>query len=620
MSRVTGLLLPDVAARTPLHEAMMRSLCAGPRWNCHARSAGPVSLGWCGWRTPTIATRGHVDVTLDGWVFNRHELGAADNDAALVAALYEQHGFADALAKLNGDFAVALYDRASDTLWLGRDRLGIRPLYYCSTPQLFAFASQPRALLQLPGVSDEENRRFVALFAAAHYRYFDNAPEESPYAAIAQLPAAQVLRWRNGVVARSTYWAFEDWPEIAGSEAELAERYRDLLIDAVGLRLKAALRPIFTLSGGMDSSSVLASAVKLTGVKQAAVSAVYDDPTYDESDEARTMIDPAVSTWHQVRVGNPDVFDEVARIVAIQDEPVATATWLSHYVLCQQMSARGYGGLFGGLGGDELNAGEYEHFFPHFADLRAAGDEGRLRREVEMWIHYHNHPTFKKDFQVVESAFRELVDLGHPGRCLPDRKRLRRYFGALDHGYFDLERFEPVMEHPFGSYLKNRTYQDLTRETVPCCLRAEDRHTTAAGLDNFLPFLDHRLVEFMFRMPGTLKFRDGVTKHLLREAMRGVLPEETRTRVKKTGWNAPAHIWFAGPMRARLMDLLHSRAFAERGVYNVAEVQRLADEHLRIVEGGVTVDNHMMFFWQLVNLETWLAANRRRASAGALSD
>src|SRR5262249_2908298 len=136
--------------------------------------------------------------------------------------------------------------------------------------------------------------------------------------------------------------------------------------------------------------------------------------------------------------------------------------------------------------------------------------------------------------------------------------------------------------------------------------------TTAAGLDNFLPFLDHRLVEFMFRMPGTLKFREGVTKHLLRESMRGVLPEETRTRVKKTGWNAPAHIWFAGPMRAALMDMLHSREFCERGVYNVAEVHRLADEHLNIVEGRIVADNHMMFFWQLVNLETWLSLNRQR--------
>jgi asparagine synthase (glutamine-hydrolysing) len=162
------------------------------------------------------------------------------------------------------------------------------------------------------------------------------------------------------------------------------------------------------------------------------------------------------------------------------------------------------------------------------------------------------------------------------------------------------------MEHPFRSYLKNRAYQDITRETAPCCLRAEDRQTVAFGLDNFLPFFDHRLVEFMFRIPGTMKFREGVTKHLLREAMRGVLPEETRTRVKKTGWNAPAHVWFSGSGRERLMDMVHSKEFQERGIYNQREVLRLIDEHQQIMSSQRPADNHMMFLWQLVNLELWL--------------
>ncbi|MCI0432877.1 MAG: asparagine synthase C-terminal domain-containing protein, partial [Gemmatimonadetes bacterium] len=172
--------------------------------------------------------------------------------------------------------------------------------------------------------------------------------------------------------------------------------------------------------------------------------------------------------------------------------------------------------------------------------------------------------------------------------------------------FFDVRGFEPVMEHPFRSHLKNRTWQDLTRETVPCCLRAEDRHGAAFGLDNILPFLDHRLVEFMFRIPGTLKYRDGVTKHLLREAMRGVLPEATRTRVKKTGWNAPAHVWFSGPGRTALLDLVRSQRFRERGIYDINEVIHLLDEHEQIVASGELREHHMMFLWQLVNLELWL--------------
>jgi len=284
----------------------------------------------------------------------------------------------------------------------------------------------------------------------------------------------------------------------------------------------------------------------------------------------------------------------------------ATATWLSHYILCGEASRMGFGSLFGGLGGDELNAGEYEHYFYFFADLRAAGLDARYEEEVRMWAHYHDHPIFRKGPEVAAAHVARVADVARPGVCLPDRTRIDRYIATLDPGYFDLAAFVPAMDNPFRSYLKNRTYQDMVRETVPCCLRAEERQSAAFGMDNFLPFFDHRLVEFMFRVPSTLKYKAGVSKSLLREAMRGVLPEETRTRIKKTGWNAPAHRWFSGQGRARLLDLIGTRAFRERGIYNVPEVLRLLDEHERIVYEGLPRDNHMMFFWQLVNLELWL--------------
>ena len=152
----------------------------------------------------------------------------------------------------------------------------------------------------------------------------------------------------------------------------------------------------------------------------------------------------------------------------------------------------------------------------------------------------------------------------------------------------------------------------------PCCLRAEDRQTEAFGLRHYLPFFDHRLVEFMFRVPGSLKIRDGVTKHLLRKAMQGIVPEETRNRIKKTGWNAPADRWFSGHSREALFDLIRSRKFRERGIYNVREVERIADEHVVIVTEGRMQENHMMFLWQLVNLELWFQECIDPVPAGAL--
>ncbi len=555
-----------------------------------------------------VVSRGPFSVVLDGFIFNAREFAAAGVPVAEVFLdLYERHGFQGALERINGDFAVALHDASSGTLWLGRDRFGVKPLYYTDKDGMFAFASQLRGLLGLPGVSRHASRQYVALFAGSHYRTFDNDPEASPFTDIAQLPAGHLLKVRTSDPrCPNRYWSLNEQPEFSGSEQALAEEYRGLLMDAVRLRYEAARSPAFTLSGGMDSSSVLACAVRTSGRKQHAFSSVYEDRTYDESDEIRSMLDHAVAEWHPIKIETPDVYTLIDRMIETHDEPVATATWLSHYLLCEEAAAQGFGALFGGLGGDELNAGEYEHFFFHFADLRRAGNEERLCREVNSWTQHHDHPLYRKNMAVVDDALGRLVNLEMPGICLADRRRLERYRGVLAPGFFDLGGFVPVMDHPFGSYLKNRTYQDIFRETAPCCLRAEDRQTSAFGLDHFDPFFDHRLVEFMFRVPGTMKIRDGVTKILLREAMKGLLPEETRMRIKKTGWNAPAHLWFTdGAALDTLRDLVGSRAFRERGIYNVAAVEHIIEEHRSIVVSGELRENHMMFLWQLVNLESW---------------
>jgi len=550
-------------------------------------------------------------VELDGRVYNRAQLGPETDDAALVERLAAERGLADALAALNGDVAVAVRE-PDGAVALARDRFGVRPLYYARTAAGWAYASQPGPLLELPGVDARPDPNWVARFAGSHYRTIDDDPGASPYLGVAQVPPAHVVRLRTGEEPRvEPYWRLEFEPDETGSESELAERYRELLLDAVAIRLRAFARPAFTLSGGMDSSSVVACAALAAGSGRTAFSTVYDDATYDESGDIGPMLGGPVADWRPVRVGTPDVLELVEEMVALHDEPVATATWLSHHVLAGEVAAAGFDGLFGGLGGDELNAGEYEYFPFHFADLRAAGREQELAHEIGCWASHHDHPVFRKDRAVAEDALARLVDLSQPGRILPDRARILRYARALAPEYrAELDRFEPSLPSPSSSYLKNRAWQDLTRETLPCCLRAEDRQTAHRGLANVLPFLDHRLVELMFRVPGPLKIRDGITKRLLREATREILPEETRTRIAKTGWNAPAHVWFSGRDREPLLDLIRSQSFRERGIYDVAEVERLADEHEAIVASGDPRENHMMFLWQLVNLELWLKAPR----------
>lgn len=548
-------------------------------------------------------------VVFQGRIFGRNDgelPPAAAGDAALFAELVSRAGFEAALKSINADFAVACFDKKERVLWIARDRVGVRPLYYAKTEQGIAVASRIASLLALEGVSRKANRAFVARLAGLHYRTFDNAPDESPFADVSQLPAAHFAKIKDGeILELKRFWDLREAPAFSESEADLAAAYRDLLLDAVGKRVRATKGAAFTLSGGMDSSSVLACAVQNLGHRQQAYSTVYSDPTFDESAEIRSMLESAVETWNQVRVDEPDVLGTVRRMVDVHDEPVATATWLSHFILCEQAAANGVQALFGGLGGDELNAGEYEYFMLFFADLAKAGRTDMLDAEIREWVRHHDHPIYRKSKELVERRLPELVDLDRPGVCKPDLERLRRYRGAVSRGFHDLQSFVPVMEAPFHSYLLSRTFQDLTRETTPCCLRAEDRHTSHFGMENVDPFLDHRLIEFMFRVPGTMKISNGVTKKLLREAMTGILPEDTRLRVKKTGWNAPAHVWFSGDDLGGVRDLVRSRSFRERGIYDLAAVDAILDEHAAIVADGRLAENHMMFIWQLVNLDAW---------------
>ncbi len=600
-SRIAGILRATPNGRAGA--ALGAMLDGGVR----EAASGPAHFALTGVRFGAIAAVGTRICVLDGAFYNRTELPDGPDDAARFLALLDRMPIDAALTRVNGDFALAVWD--DSILHLARDRLGVRPLYWAAPGGIFAFASRPKALLALDGVGNEPDPRFLARYAGSHYRTIDNEPARSPYRAIAQVPAGTRLEIRPGAAPASfVWWTVHEKPDHTGSQAELAERYGALLRDAVAIRLAAVEQPAFTLSGGMDSSSVLACAVAAAGRGLPAYSSVYDDKTFDESDEIQPMLARHAQPWIPVRSGNHfDVLEDIRAAIADHDEPVATATWLAHRHLITEVAKRGHDALFGGLGGDELNAGEFEYFAMHFADLRASGRNAELDAEIAAWARNHDHPIWRKDRAKAEADMARLTDAAHPGRVRADRARIEKYAHTLTQSLRPLAMAEPLMDHPFAACLKNRTWQDLIRETAPCCLRAEDRHGAAFGVRQIDPFFDHRLVEFMFAVPGTMKIRDGITKRLLREATKGLLPEETRTRVKKTGWNAPAHVWFSGPGLTPLRDMVASRAFRERGVYEPAAVAALIDEHQAIVASGAARETHMMFLWQLANTELWLA-------------
>lgn len=610
MSRIVGLITDNGDPGRERRVGQM--LIHLPGRDVVEKSLGAATFAWKGRWGANVLSAEPLVVAIDGIFFNRGELCARlgcryESEARLLLDGVRAWGLAAFLQRANGDFAVAVWDDRTRRLSLARDRFGVRPLYFARTKSAIGFASMPWALLCIDGVSPELDLRYLAAVAAGHYRTIDEVPNSSPYRDIRQVPAATVLQIGPNGEASAGYWALDESGDSRESQAELVEQYRSALADAVRLRLSAVSMPAFTLSGGMDSSSVLACAVATTGQPQVAYSTTYEDPTFDEKADLKPMFARHVADWREIQIGNTiDLVPIVGSMVQVHHEPVATATWLSHFELCRRASSEGTTALFGGLGGDELNAGEYDYFFYHFADLRRQASLGVLEAEIAAWIHYHDHPIYRKSSEIAHRMMSQLTDPDHAGVNRIDRAAQTRYYVALHPSLRDVLTQAPAPDNRFSSHLKNRAYRDMTAETLPCCLRAEDRHAAAFGLTHVDPFLDHRLVELMFRVPGRLKIKDGVTKILLRAAMTGLLPEETRTRIKKTGWNAPAHRWFSGATLEWLRDQVSSAEFAERGVYDPAVVMNLIDEHEAIVESGQNQENHMMFLWQVLNTDTWL--------------
>jgi asparagine synthase (glutamine-hydrolysing) len=559
-----------------------------------------------------IAELGPLRLVLDGTIYNPEAFVEPDRslakagDAGLLLTSIARHGLPDTLAKINGDFALVFIDVRSGQVHLARDRFGVRPLYHARSGEWTAFASRPRSLLNLPGVSKDPDPPFLLAAAGTHYRFIDADPGRAPFRDIAQVPAGHVVSIRNGTVSAARFGDITAGPPPRGSEADQAREYLDLLEDAVRRRLRHAEDPAFTLSGGLDSSTIAALAHRITGTPPSAISSVHRDETYDESKEIKDIVDAGLVDWHPVEIDDPDLFPLISKMSTFHDQPIPTVTWMSHYLLGQRTAELGYRSVFGGLGGDEQHAGEYDYFFYFFADLNAAGRPDVLAREIAAWARNHDHPVFRKTPEVAEHGIGILTDPDRLGLCRGNTDLLFRYRNLLSPEFGDVETLMPRFEASAPSYLASHMRNELLHTTMPCCLRAADRNSAALGLLEIHPFLDWRLFEFMLAIPGDRKIRDGVTKCFAREAYKGLLPEPTRTRVTKTGWNAPAHQWFAGPGREALMDLVMSRTFRDRGVYNHPELLRLIDEHQDIVDNPRGRENHMMLLWQIVTLELWL--------------
>jgi asparagine synthase (glutamine-hydrolysing) len=561
--------------------------------------AGGAGLGFrrlaiidvAGGNQPLANEDGSLRLVFNGEIYNfrqlrdelvaRGHLFATSTDSEVILHLYEDFG-AECVQHLNGMFAFAVWDERARTLLLARDRLGKKPLYYAETPGAFLFGSELKSLLQHPACPREIDPVSLESYLALEY-------VPSPQAIVAgvrKLPAAHRLVLDSGNVSVQRYWrlSFERSPK--RSDGEWVDEFRTRLREAVGLRLVSDVPLGAFLSGGVDSSAVVALMTELQpprGVKTFSVG--FDDRSFDESSHARRVAAAFGTDHHEERFTPRAMLDVLDIVSAGLDEPFGDASVLPTYLL-SRFARQSVTVALGGDGGDELLAG-----YPTFPADTVASSYRFLPRAVHDRVvipAVDRLPVSTADFSLEFKLKRflrgvtygaearhpawlgsftpeELTTLLGPGHPLSDPYAEARRL--VEDGAGAGNRLERLIELYLTTYLQD----DI--------LFKVDRASMLTSLEVRAPFLDYTLVEFLGRVPSHLKLRRFQTKVLLKRAMRGSLPAGIADRRKK-GFGIPLSAWFRGELRTRLQDELSPSALRDQGIFAVGEVGRLVEDHL----------------------------------------
>ncbi len=549
---------------------------------------------------------GSIQLVFNGEIYNYPELRAelesrghrfaTNTDTEVIVHLYEERG-AHCVDRLNGMFAIALWDQKRRELVLARDRFGKKPLYYADLGGSLLFGSELKALLEHPLCPRELDFDALSRYLALEYV---PAPY-SIFAGVRKLPGGHVLRWRDGGISIEQYWDLRLDPDSPPrSDDEYIEEFRTLLRAAVRRRLMSDVPLGAFLSGGIDSSSVVAmmvDCVPASSVKTFSIG--FAERSFDESAHARRVAAHFGTDHHEDVLTPGTMLELLPNVVDWLDEPFGDASILPTYLL-SRFTRQHVTVALGGDGGDELLAG-----YPTFPADRFA----RFYR-VPRLLHGNvivplvdrlpvSTANFSFDFKLKRflRAAASGEDVRHPvwlGSFTPGEQAALLTSPPGDPFAEQRSVLAAGGEDRLGKliYLYAKTYlQDDILVKV-------DRASMACSLEVRAPFLDVVLVEFLSRVPSSLKLRRLDTKHLLKRAMGDVLPPGIATRPKK-GFGIPVAAWFKGELREALQDELSPDRIRRQGLFEPAEVQRLVSEHL----SGRR--DHRKALWTLFVFQLW---------------
>ncbi|MGS1017627.1 XrtA/PEP-CTERM system amidotransferase [Allosphingosinicella humi] len=568
-----------------------------------------IDLG--GGAQPMLTPDEAVAVTFNGEIYNFREVRAAleakghifrtDSDTEVILAGWREWG-PDCLSHFNGMFALALYDRTADTLFLARDRLGVKPLFYGDLPDgALVFASELKGLLAHPllrrGISPQAIEDFLAL---------GYVPDDVCFVeGVKKLPAGHYLLVKRGrrVPAPVAWWDVDFSTPATGKPDALAGELLDHMRTAVRSRMVADVPLGAFLSGGVDSSAVVALMAETSRAAVETCSIGFDEADHDETHYA-ALVAERFATAHRARKVAAADFSLIDRLVDAFDEPFADASALA-CLRVSELAREKVKVALSGDGADEAFAGYRRYrLFAAEERVRAAlpGAAGRaLGRMGDAWPKLDWAPRFLRAKTTLQALGRSSGEAYAAAvGVTPEAIRARLYapdLKALLQGHRAEDRYVRAMsEAPAADGLSRAQYADLKIWLPGDILTKVDRTSMAVSLEAREPLLDHRLIELAGRVPASLRLRGGSGKWLMKKALEGHLPGEILHR-RKMGFVTPISAWFRGPLAGEAAAVARGSALAELGWFDEGAMARIAVDH----RAGRA--DHGRLLWQLMMLE-----------------
>lgn len=564
-----------------------------------------------GGQQPMAYGEGRYWIVYNGEVYNFHELRQeleakghqfrTASDTEVILAAYADWGEA-CVERFQGMFAFALWDARERRLFLARDPIGVKPLYYAESGGVLYFASEMKALLACP----EVNRELDPEGLDDYLTFLYTVPPRTFYRGIRQLPPAHTATWRAGKLTLRRYWRLR-FHEEEHSEAQWLEALDAHLEETIGRYLIADVPLGAFLSAGLDSSSIVHYMSRHGGRPRTfTIGFGEEGALYDETEEARSLA-RRLGTEHQEQTVSADVAELLPTLVHHFDEPFGNPTALLSYVLCREVR-RHVTVVLSGDGGDECFGG-----YPRYAGVRAA----QAYRAIPSWLRagvlnplVQLLPESTRGFHALRRARAfasgsqlEPVDMYASWLSyFTPAQRTALYGGELRSALGDRDPWDHIRtaarEAETHDPVSRAMYVDLCSFLPNNVLQYGDRMSMAHGLEARVPLADHGLFELLARVPSSLKVRPGQSKYLLRRCMAGKLPQAD-VRRRKRGFNPPMGVWLNESLRPLVEAYLSPKAVAGAGLFDPGQVRELVRQHQRGQR------DHTWHLWSLLVLEQW---------------